>query len=514
MEDSILNRISPFTWETNGTFGSIMKNGGFDWVMGNPPYIRMQVLRKFSSKETDIIQRNYAELKKGNPDIYVAFILRSLEKLKANGSMGFIVSNKFAITEYGEPLRKRLNEESNVRYIVDFGHQQVFDGATTHTCIIVIDKSEPSGKTLVKLVDTKPTFEVFANGATGVVTRTIDLRSFGTKSWELSESANRVEEKGCLKLGDLCEIFQGIRTSDNTVFVLSKTEEKDGLVTGYSRALKRKVTVEADICRQFLRGREIGRNFHAKISQKLIFPYDTDDAYKLIPFNQLKSRYPLAAAYFKACEKQLKKREDGNFDQKNWYGYIYLKNHDLMAGHKVIIQEMAPRAHLTLDRKGDLFFVTGYGLYLKNKNQRSLNHYRFIQAFIKTERLDSRIKGVASKLKAGYQYRKQFMENLPVPKYDSTNPNHVAVCSLQEQLETIGAKILTIKDASIKREYNAQIDSIEKDIEVLAAVIYDGSSASSSDIQRVQEIVSRIEIHLQEAHKKIQSKKIKSLKKA
>jgi hypothetical protein len=73
-------------------------------------------------------------------------------------------------------------------------------------------------------------------------------------------------QAGFTRLTDLCEIFQGIRTSDDGVFVLKNPEFKGKNVTGFSKALNETVTIEAALTRPFLKGKEIGRNAHQPVN--------------------------------------------------------------------------------------------------------------------------------------------------------------------------------------------------------------------------------------------------------
>jgi hypothetical protein len=292
-EDSLFNRINPFTWERKEAFGSVMKSKGFDWVMGNPPYIRIQALREFSSQETDIIRENYSVVEKGNPDIYVAFIRRSLDKLKPGGVLGIIVSNKFMVTDYGAPIRKELTEKAFVDYIVDFGDKQVFEGASTYTCILVVENAVKKGQTEVRIVDVDPVPGVLAPSVLrGVSDLKVDLQEFGDKSWEWHGSTVDDARTGFKRLDDLCEIYQGIRTSDDGVFVLKDPSFEGKYVSGFSKALGKRVTVEKELSRTFLKGRDIGRNAHSPATNILIFPYRADSPYDLIAWSTLKKRVP------------------------------------------------------------------------------------------------------------------------------------------------------------------------------------------------------------------------------
>lgn len=473
-EDSLFNRINPFTWERKEAFGPIMKAGGFDWVMGNPPYIRIQALREFSSQETDIIRDNYDVVAKGNPDIYVAFIRRSLDKLREGGRLGFIVSSKFMVTDYGGPIRKELVEKAHVGHVVDFGDKQVFEGASTYTCILIVENTVKKADTKVRIVDVDPAPGVLAdNVLRGVTDLKVNLRQFEGKPWEWHGSTLGGSAKGFTRLTDLCEIFQGVRTSDDGVFVLKNPEFKGKYVTGFSKAVNAKVTIEADLTRPFLKGREIGRNAHSPVSNVLLFPYDAASPYELIPWATMKKSYPKAAEYLEECKARLRARQKGNYDLSKWYGFIYLKNHDLMSEQKVMIQAMASRAHMTFDSDGKCFFVTGYGLYIKDAKLRSADHYQFIQALLKTDHNDRQVRSRTSKLRGGFsEYRKQFLADLLIPDFDPKNSVHVDIVKTQKLLATTAANAIKASSPAAKKELQHRVEELEQKIEGLASTLY------------------------------------------
>ena len=118
-----------------------MKRGGFDVVIGNPPYERIQVMQANAPEAAEFLKANYRAAASGNFDIYVCFIERGLQLLNANGFFGYICPHKFFQAEYGAPVRKLLSEGKHVRQIVSFGDQQVFPQASTYTCLLFLEKA-------------------------------------------------------------------------------------------------------------------------------------------------------------------------------------------------------------------------------------------------------------------------------------------------------------------------------------------------------------------------------------
>jgi methylase of polypeptide subunit release factors len=74
-DDETKSRINPFDWDSKSAgFGEIIENGGFDVVIGNPPYVRIQAMKEWAPVEVEFYKRQYVSASKGNYDIYVVFV--------------------------------------------------------------------------------------------------------------------------------------------------------------------------------------------------------------------------------------------------------------------------------------------------------------------------------------------------------------------------------------------------------------------------------------------------------
>lgn len=126
---------SAFDWEK--AFPEVFADGGFDVVIGNPPYVRQELLIPFKP----YLQDHYATYD-GSADVYVYFYEKGLNILRPNGILSYIVTNKWFRASYGEQLRKFFAEKSLVEEIIDFGHAPIFEDADVFPCIISARKLE------------------------------------------------------------------------------------------------------------------------------------------------------------------------------------------------------------------------------------------------------------------------------------------------------------------------------------------------------------------------------------
>ncbi len=123
-------RINVFDWQTE--FRPIMQSGGFDAVIGNPPYVRMEAF-----KSIKVYLSEHYESHEERSDLYSYFIERAIDLLNPAGLFGMIVSNKFIRAKYGRPLRRVLSNRVKITCLTDFAGASVFVGATVRTIVVL-----------------------------------------------------------------------------------------------------------------------------------------------------------------------------------------------------------------------------------------------------------------------------------------------------------------------------------------------------------------------------------------
>jgi len=124
-----------FKWKEN--FPQIFTNGGFDIVIGNPPYVRQELL---GSIQKEYYSKYYSEVYNGVADLYVYFYCLSISILKDDGLLGFITPNKWMERKYGNELRLFLKKFELIK-IVNYGELKIFEDASTEPAIIILSKN-------------------------------------------------------------------------------------------------------------------------------------------------------------------------------------------------------------------------------------------------------------------------------------------------------------------------------------------------------------------------------------
>lgn len=184
-----------FKWEEE--FRDVMREGGFDIVIGNPPYIRNTELPE---KEKIHYRKNYSTAYK-QYDIYVLFFELGWKVLKEGGYLGFITSNKFIASDYGERLRKFILDNFRIISITDVSHLKIFKDASTYPVITILQKTSKSRKrnnneVVFRKVDNVENF--YTKEATRKVKQVIFLKTKGYRFLEHAGTerfllANKIE---------------------------------------------------------------------------------------------------------------------------------------------------------------------------------------------------------------------------------------------------------------------------------------------------------------------------------
>lgn len=147
-------KIKPFNWQKG--FPDAFKQGGFDCVIGNPPYVRIHELNEESK---NYYRLNYKSAS-NQFDLYQLFYEQGINILNKNGLLGFITSNKFCITNYGKTLRQILFKNTCIKQIVDCSKSNVFGNVSTYPFIFVISKDYQKNNTTILIEDFFNDFKV------------------------------------------------------------------------------------------------------------------------------------------------------------------------------------------------------------------------------------------------------------------------------------------------------------------------------------------------------------------
>ena len=319
----------------NELFPEIMANGGFDCVIGNPPYVRQE-----SIKELKPALKEIYTVFTGTADLFVYFYELAQNILKTNGINGFICSNKFFNAKYGQNLREMILDKTTIKNIVDFNGVQVFEDATVDSTITILKKGfEENSSFKVSLKDYEHFFEMQQDD--------LSINSFTFLRSNELKLKKKIENSGIILKNWDIEIKSGIKTGFNEAFIIDGAK-KDELIKRDSKSM--------EIIQPLLRGRDIKQ-----------YSYEFDDKWLINTHNNPPvniENYYAIKEHLDIYYDKLEKRSDKGNTPYNLRNCAYL---DEFKKEKILWIELSDLGKFTLDTKGyyaemTVFFIAGEDL--------------------------------------------------------------------------------------------------------------------------------------------------------
>ena len=331
--------------------------GGFDIVIGNPPYIQLQ--KATGQKVKDKAGRDY-EVKLGDlyeaqcyntfaktGDIYCLFYEQGARMLKPGGHLCFITSNKWMRAGYGEKLRSYFAAETNPEILIDFGGIQVFESATVDTNILLFSKGKNKGATRAATIKKEKQNGAF-NLSDFMRHNAAESSFVSSESWvilsPIEQSIKRKIESVGVPLKDWdIQINYGIKTGYNDAFIIS-TDKRNEILSKCKDEDERKRTEE--LIRPILRGRDIKR-----------YGYEWADLWLINTHNGIKGKlerihindYPAVKSHLDQYWDKISTRADKGDTPYNLRNCAYL---DDFNSAKIIFQEIVQESQFCYDEFG------------------------------------------------------------------------------------------------------------------------------------------------------------------
>ncbi len=229
-----------FVWEEE--FPEVFEKGGFDVVIGNPPYVSLSTIKETTNL---LEQQNFKTFEKSG-DLYVLFYELGVKLLNDNGYLGYITSNKWMKAKYGKKLRAYFSQKTNPKFLIDLG-SGVFESATVDSNILILEKEEKKNFNCKAYDLTKEKKFSLKNE--------IIMDNFTDDLWMISSPLEKSIKDKIEKIGTPLkewgiEIYRGIVTGYNEAFIIDKDRKNE---------LIKKDPKSSEIIKPLLRGKDIDR---------------------------------------------------------------------------------------------------------------------------------------------------------------------------------------------------------------------------------------------------------------
>lgn len=487
-----MEKINPLDW--NGAFPEVIEEGGFDIIIGNPPYIRIQNMVQYSPDEVAFYQSNYSPYfcaRSDNFDKYNLFIERGLSLLKPAGQLGFIVPHKFFVLKSGRSLRRLLSNGHHVREIVHFGHQQVFGNRrTTYTCILGLNKQETPTFSVEHVAD----IETWRRGQKGV-TENYEAGYITEEWWKFVPPSvralfDRIQDENPLQLVQVADIFVGVQTSADRIFIFHPLGEDDDKVFFRDRNGQDR-RIERAILRPCLLDVEFQPFGSPDANSYIIFPYHMVDTRPILyTQEEMQALFPLCWDYLISFQEMLMKRSIQSFSQDTWYRYGRSQSLTQFNGEpKLIWPVLSLEPRYNYDDHDIVFTGGGNGPYYGLRPLANVElSIRYLQAILSHPVIEAMVRVRGSSFQGGYQsHGRQFMVDLPIRTIDFSNPKevdaHEAIVRSVELLTQVTRSLQSKHMPNLMRAYHNQHRLLSDRIKNLVSSLY---NLSKNDIKTIE----------------------------
>ncbi len=441
-----------FVWEEE--FVEVFEQGGFDVVIGNPPYIRVQGLKANYEEEAEYYEKRYQSAV-GNYDIYVLFMEKSFALLNKKGKLSYILPHKFLISDFGKGIRSFFSENRAVNSLLHFGSEIVFKEASTYTCIITL--SHNNKNLYFKSLKLDEIFNEFEYDF--VSYEKLDSSKWNLTNQKITKVLQKINEQP-LKVKDVfSRIFSGIQTSGDNVYLLLQT--KEGL---YSKVLDRIVEIENGLLKPILKGDDISRYRSLSNKYSVIFPYLLENN-NAEPMSEeyIQDNFPQGYQYLQENEDFLRNREKGKMDKEGWFLYIYPKGLTVFEQPKIIAPDILKGMNLTYDDKNYCVKDGAYGVLL---NEEFKKDYKLYLTILNSSIMWFFLKNTGNELRGGYfRFKTKYIEPFPLPKLEKLENKKFFIEKADIMLE-LNKIFQNKKTKFIKRiKDNFDLDKLSKKLE-------------------------------------------------
>jgi hypothetical protein len=376
----------PFDWSV--AFPDVFKDGGFDVVLGNPPYVRMERLKPVKP----YLEKRYV-VASDRADLYCYFYELGLSLLKPGGRLGYISSSTFFKTGSGEPLRRHLLENSQLSALVDFGDIQVFEGVTTYPAIVVLDRTDsPNPQAPIRFLALGDSLPESLAAEFRQHAGTMPQEQLGADSWRLEDTRlARLRTKLTQGHPTLKDAYgsplYGIKTGLNEAFVVGRAT-RDALIAADPRS--------AELLKPFLEGKDL--------KKWRIEPQDLWLIY--IPKRRL------AIADFPAIERHLlpfKDKLEKRATKQEWFELQQAQEAyaPALEAPKIGYVDMSDKPNFSLDTTGSYYANTAY--FIPHGDW-------YLLALLSSAPVWWVARGLATAYRGGFfRLFTQYVEQLPIP---------------------------------------------------------------------------------------------------
>lgn len=496
--DDIISEVMPFDWRNKKKgFYDVMEAGGFDAVVGNPPYIEVKRYKEWMPSQYKYLKESgvYETTAQGKTDVSVPFMEQGLKLLNENGRLGFIIQNRFFKTDYGDVVRSWLIRNKALAEVEDFRDIQVFEGRTTYTAIVILQKNtrQVHYKTYNNLSD--------AISQAPSVDCALRWDSIDSNVWsfdqpDLLEVHNELSRRhGTIGQHAKLQISVGLQTLYGKLYQFEPVDVKARTVVG-KNGEGDVVSLEKAALRPLCRNRGFYPFRKDNADAWVIFPYDIENETATeIGWSDFKVKYPKTAAYLEVRKRKILKAVEGVEGPSRWHLYKYPKNLVGQTMPKVLFPMTIEDTVAAVDFEGDVYQdnVNVNSISIHNATPAQLNALAAV--------FNSTLFNALARLKAGMnasgwrKFNRQYAELVPFPIAvidDQTVVNHLA--TLSAKITTFQSKVIGHSTEGAQTGQRVVLESLWQQLDETVESVYGVTRAQKKVLNNYPRKVNRFDL--------------------
>lgn len=413
-----------FDWKKE--FKEVFDLGGFDGVIGNPPYIRIQ---DFNKNLKQFLINEYKTTNKGNFNLYFAFFELGLNILNKDGKMGYITPNNYFTSLSGKELREFFQENRFITRIINFNHLRVFEDATTYTAITLLDKKDKSNFEYVTIENQKQFLKLESLKFSKISFSELNNKKLRLMNEDDRYNIKRLESIG-IPLSSFAKIRVGIATLKDNLYFVDGIERDNFYI---KKIDNKEYLIEKEITRKIIKIASVDNDEDIrKDKRRIIFPYEKSGN-RFIPINEnkLKNNFPKTYQYFKNIRKELETRDKGKNKPKVWFAYGREQGLNLL-GKKLLTKTFSNKPNFMLDEDENSMFCNGYAIFPKEDD------IALLKKILNSKVMDYYIRKTSVEIEGDYQcYQKNFIEMFSIPSFTKEEKDFIITKSENEVLNLL-----------------------------------------------------------------------------
>lgn len=469
-------------------------DGGFDAVIGNPPYLRIQGLQEYYSNQIDYFCRVYESASK-RFDVYMLFLERGYKLLAVKGKLGFICPHKFVNGDFASNLRQFLSREKAIKQLLSFGHNMVFAQASTYTGIVVMCRGESAPLLYAEIPEV-------SKGDLARVIQSYFGKSYfteyshnelGESPWVLTAGREGGLLKKLRKFPDtiesvFAEVLVGVQSGIDDVHILRQhSNTLKSPLQLFSEKEGKMVPIESELARVFAMGEDVHRYAPIKPTHRCIYPYRLETAKtKILPEQELRQDYPLGYAYLKRHQAYLTEiRERQKTNPKFWYSCHRSRDMRVFEQTRIVTPEISKGCNMTIANPGLYHNTKVYSLIVKPSVAESL---AFWLGVLNSKVLWWFLQNTGYVLRGGYfTFKTDYLNPFPLPRVDFSNKSdktaHDRMVKLVEQMLELHRQLAAARTPHEQTALERQIAATDTQIDRL---VYDLYGLTEEEIKIVE----------------------------